>query len=177
VRPISAPAREDLDAAVEADVQTARHDDSEPVLDEVAAAPVVMDEASLVPDMTNAAAPAPPQAQVARAAEIGDELARLLVSIRAAATATKTKRQVVEGDVDSPVRERMAKQSFGLVTVVLLMIAGLLLGGVLGYWLFGNYQPVAAKSPGRDLGLEMFNTGREAPIHWDAKSPRFCRSA
>jgi len=124
------------------------------------------------PEAPKVEASAPPQAPAAQAAEIGDELARLLVSIRAAAADTKTKRPVVQEEDDPAVHPRRpAKHSFGLVTVVLLMIAGLLLGGVLGYWFFGNHQPVAAKAPGPDLGLEMFNTGKEVLIHWDAKSP------
>jgi hypothetical protein len=120
---------------------------------------------------SNAEAPATSPVQVAQAAEIGDELARLLVSIRAAAADTKTKRPVVENDDPAVGEPRQAKHSFGILTVVLLMIAGLVLGGVLGYWFFGNHQSVAAKAPGPDLGLEMFNTGKEVLIHWDAKSP------
>ncbi len=122
-------------------------------------------------EAAKAEAPAPPPAPVVQAAEIGDELARLLVSIRAAAADTKVKRPVVDDEDPAVHPARHTKHSFGLLTVVLLMIAGLVLGGVLGYWFFGNHQPVAAKAPGPDLGLEMFNTGKEVLIHWDAKSP------
>jgi hypothetical protein len=117
-------------------------------------------------------ADAPAAAPLTHASEIEDELARLLVSIRAAAADTKTKRPSYDEVDDPAVREpRQSKHSFGLITVVLLMIVGLVLGGVLGYWFFGNHQQVAAKAPGPDLALEMFNTGKEVLIHWDAKSP------